>query len=359
MTDFLEGAIAGADGLQPSKPVIQSVDDSTVAGGSAIVTFDPPEYLGKSGNITTYSITTTPATNTTTKASSPITITGLASATAYTINITATTDYGVISRIGTASFTTKAFYTLFGSWGNPNATWSMTVPAGKTKMMLMFQGAGGRGGGYNNGINAGGGGGGGGGGIIAYDIGVSPGTTYTINYGNVNSSFNINNGSTYIQQGVGAPFVLAGGGGYAGNTGGSGGNYFSNVGTAVGYVSATGGNPNGGGGSGATGITVTLDGLTFGLGGTGSGGSASGGSGGTGTTVTGTGFVNGNTGGSGGVDAYRIYNKRNGYAYYAPNSGQGGGTGSGGGGGGAGGYGYTAGNGGTGGYPNAAAVYFK
>ena len=81
-------------GLQPSTPTIGTASDGGT-GTSANVAFTPSTYIGK-GTIT-YTATSSPGGFTGTSATSPISVTGLTTGTAYTFTVTGTTNYGVTS----------------------------------------------------------------------------------------------------------------------------------------------------------------------------------------------------------------------------------------------------------------------
>lgn len=81
-------------GLQPSTPTIGTATDGGT-GTSANVAFTPSTYIGK-GTIT-YTATSSPGGFTGTSATSPISVTGLTTGTAYTFTVVGTTNYGVTS----------------------------------------------------------------------------------------------------------------------------------------------------------------------------------------------------------------------------------------------------------------------
>jgi hypothetical protein len=86
-------------GSRPSAPVIGSATDGGT-GTTASVAFTPSTYIGK-GTIT-YTATSSPGGLTAT-GSSPITVTGLTTGTAYTFTVQGTTNYGVTSAVSSAS----------------------------------------------------------------------------------------------------------------------------------------------------------------------------------------------------------------------------------------------------------------
>ena len=81
-------------GLQPSTPTIGTATDGGT-GTSANVAFTASSYIGK-GTIT-YTATSSPGGFTGTGSSSPITVSGLTTGTAYTFTVVGTTNYGVTS----------------------------------------------------------------------------------------------------------------------------------------------------------------------------------------------------------------------------------------------------------------------
>lgn len=81
-------------GLQPSTPTIGTATDGGT-GTSVNVAFTPSTYIGK-GTIT-YTATSSPGGFTGTSATSPISVTGLTTGTAYTFTVRGTTNYGVTS----------------------------------------------------------------------------------------------------------------------------------------------------------------------------------------------------------------------------------------------------------------------
>jgi hypothetical protein len=86
-------------GSRPSAPVIGSATDGGT-GTTASVAFTPSTYIGK-GSIT-YTATSSPG-NLTGTGSSPITVSGLTTGTAYTFTVQGTTNYGVTSAVSSAS----------------------------------------------------------------------------------------------------------------------------------------------------------------------------------------------------------------------------------------------------------------
>jgi hypothetical protein len=81
--------------IWPSLPGAPTIGTASVASGtSASVTFTAPEYTGYPAGITGYTVTSSPDGLTGTGASSPITVTGLTTGTAYTFTVKATNATG-------------------------------------------------------------------------------------------------------------------------------------------------------------------------------------------------------------------------------------------------------------------------
>ncbi len=94
---ILLGSLSG--GMQPTAPTIGTA--TAVDATSATVGFTASSYIGK-GTIT-YTATSSPGGLTGTSATSPITVSGLTTGTAYTFTVTGTTNYGVTSVASAAS----------------------------------------------------------------------------------------------------------------------------------------------------------------------------------------------------------------------------------------------------------------
>jgi hypothetical protein len=86
-------------GLQPTAPTIGTA--TVVDATSATVAFTASSYIGK-GTIT-YTATSSPGGLTGTSATSPITVSGLTTGTAYTFTVVGNTNYGVASVASAAS----------------------------------------------------------------------------------------------------------------------------------------------------------------------------------------------------------------------------------------------------------------
>ena len=93
----LFGIIASSDKSVPNAPTIGTATDvgsgRAFNNGRADVTFTAPTYTGRLP-ITSYTVTSSPGGFTGTGAASPISVTGLQSATAYTFTVTATNSVG-------------------------------------------------------------------------------------------------------------------------------------------------------------------------------------------------------------------------------------------------------------------------
>lgn len=93
----LIAVIAGSDRSVPGAPTIGTATNVGTGraynNGAATVTFTAPTYNGRTP-ITSYTVTSSPGGFTASGASSPLTVTGLASATAYTFTVTATNAIG-------------------------------------------------------------------------------------------------------------------------------------------------------------------------------------------------------------------------------------------------------------------------
>jgi len=89
---FFLSACGGSDGTAPGSPTGVSVAAGTTAG-TAVVSFTAPASSGSSA-ITGYTVTASPGAMTATGATSPITLTGLTSRTAYTYSVVATSGAG-------------------------------------------------------------------------------------------------------------------------------------------------------------------------------------------------------------------------------------------------------------------------
>lgn len=254
-------------GLWPTVPGAPTIGTASVANvGVVSVTFTAPTCTGIPAGITGYIAKSTPGCFTATGSSSPITISGLCSSTAYTFAVAAqnATGYGTYSAqsnsvtpnavVGQQAYTTPGTY----SW---------VAPAGVTKVSVVVVGGGGGGGSYCGTWPASGLGGGGGG-ALAYtnNYSVTPGSSYTVVVGAGGGAATSGNPSRFMcglvtangGNGAGA-YPGANGGSVAFGTGGSGGNgggsccyYGGGGGGGAGGYSGNGGNGGGYGGSGTS-----------------------------------------------------------------------------------------------------------
>ena len=126
-------------GSRPSAPVIGSATDGGT-GTTASVAFTPSTYIGK-GTIT-YTATSNPGGLTAT-GSSPITVTGLTTGTAYTFTVQGTTNYGITSEVSSASNSVTpasptSFESIATATGNgTSSTISFTsIPSGYKSLQI-------------------------------------------------------------------------------------------------------------------------------------------------------------------------------------------------------------------------------
>ena len=306
-------------GLWPQSPGAPTIGTASVSGiGIARVAFTAPACTGVPAVITGYIAKSTPGCITATGSSSPITISGLCSSTAYTFAVAAqnASGYGAYSAqsnsvtpnavIGQDAYTTPGTY-----------TW--VKPSGVTNVSIVAVGAGGSGASYyyagEIGVCwCGFGGGGGGGGGLAYlnNYDVSARSSLQIIVGTGGSS------STTVNTCTGAAIFTALRGTNAGsNCGGAPGfatgtftaAYTGGAGGGGGYT-ACGSNTCGGGGGGAAGYAgsggngrCARFGATgaAGAGGGGGGGNTTNGGGGVGILGQGANGAANGGGGSGGA----------------------------------------------------------
>jgi len=304
-----------------------TIGTATVASATTVsVAFTAPSCIG-GGAISSYTAYANCGVRTASGASSPLTITGLTTGTAYTFRVIATNAFGpsfpsAASNSATPAIIGQQAYTTPGTF-----TW--VAPAGVTSVSVVAVGGGGGGLGnqYCNcgdpGYNSGGGGGG-----LGYrnNQAVTPGSSYTVvvasggayascqgspTRANASSSYFIN---TSTVRGGGGSFNC--GGGFTGTGGGNGGTgqyctsprgaggaggYAGNGGTGVASGTAVAGSGGGGGGGSAAGNGGGVGILGQGANGTaGTSGSVNGGagSGGSGTLYGGGG---GQSAGGGGA----------------------------------------------------------
>ena len=311
---------------------------SQASTSSISVPFTAPSCVG-GGAISSYTAyCTTTGTNTASGASSPLTVTGLSTAVAYTFKVIATNAYGpsypsASSNSVTIPIPTCATYTTPG-------TYSWVAPTGVTSVAAVVVGGGGSGGNVCM-CTGNKGGGGGGGGALRYGNGISvtPGTSYTVTVGaggvkngGLNNAGNVATGSVF--RGV---IAYGGNGGLAGSTGGAGGCGTGGTGGynggAGGTGSYNGGSAAGGGGGaagyagngGAGGTYSAASTAGSGGGGGGGGGSFNGAGGGGGIGLLGQGSNGGGgtfcgSGGFGGLGGSGGTNAPNSTQYRAPNN---------------------------------------
>jgi hypothetical protein len=329
-------------GLWPVPPGAPTIGTATVSGTSVSVTFTAPACAGVPATITGYTATSTPGCVTGTSASSPVTVSGLTSCTAYTFkvkasNAAATGPCSAASNSVTTFAQGQTAYTTAG-------TFSFVAPAGVTRVSVVAVGGGGPFSAYNecafqcpNYFRTGPGGGGGGGLGYKNNITVVPGCSYAVVVGAggiAPSGFNAaptsggqsyfisaatvrggggTGGATQGTAGTGGTYTGDGGGNggagglpsgvYAGSGGGAGG-YSGNGGAGV--APGTNGNAGAGGGGGSAAARSSQEPPT-GSGGVGLLGQGSNGAGGTTTSQASSVGGGGSGGASGGLGACMGY----------------------------------------------------
>jgi hypothetical protein len=281
----------------PAFPGAPTIGTASVASAtSATVTFTAPADTGYPAGITGYIVTSSPGGITATGASSPITVTGLTTGTAYTFTVQAINATGTGPASAASNSVTPA---VIGQqeYVSPG-TYSWVAPAGVTSVSVVTVGSGGVGRYTFVGCDLYGAGGGGGGLAYKNNVSVTPGNSYTVIVGWRGSQFGdpaVNNGtssfnsttcaasggtdSTSYSGGSGGALLYGDGGGSGGSGGNAGPPYFQGSGGGAAGYSGNGG--NGGSGNSGTGQA---------------GGNGAGGGGGGGGTAT-----NGNNGSGGGV----------------------------------------------------------
>lgn len=310
MANRYQGGILGV-GFNPLRaPNAPTIGTATpLTATTASVAFTAPANVGGSA-ITSYAVQSTPGGIGASGASSPITVSGLTTGTAYTFRVTALNSYGpspasASSNSVTPAVTGQQAYTTPG-------TYSWVAPAGVTSVSAVAVGGGSRGGGGLGWRN---------------NISVTPGSSYSvvvgagaIRSGCITSAGSSTFISACIVRGGGSPGNC--GGTFTGTSGGIGGFSNSAPGAGAGGYTANGGNPaqNGAGGGGAGGGCNNVCGFNIGNGGGGVGllgqganGVAPGGGGSGGANGgNGSGFTAGNGGAYGGGGGSSIGTSGNG-----------------------------------------------
>jgi len=358
MSKRFQGGILGV-GFNPLQaPNAPTIGAATVASGtSASVAFTAPANVGGSA-ITSYAVQSTPGGIGASGASSPITVSGLTTGTAYTFRVTALNSYGPSPASAASNSVTPVIqgqqaYTSAGSY-------SFVVPACVTSVSVVTVGAGSSGGNLVSGAV------GGVGAALRYvnNLVVTPGETLSVLVGaapgaggrSAGGNSSLSRGATVLARangglagasgqvgtggdgGSGGTFSFSGGGGggaggYSGN-GGTGGSSGAGSSGAGGGGGGGGGSQstscgctathNGGGAGGGVGIlgqgSNGSGGASIGLGGVGGSGGATGGNV-IGTYSGGSGGLYGGSGGAAGV----LYNTATCTILFAGNGGAGGG----------------------------------
>lgn len=314
-------------GLWPALPGAPTIGTATAATvTSASVAFTAPACAGVPATITGYTATSTPGCITGTGSSSPITVSGLTTGTAYTFKVKAqnATGFGACSAASNSvtpnAVTGQDAYTAAGTY-----TW--IKPSGVTSVSIVAVGGGGSG--RRNYLTGqvgvcwcGFGGGGGGGGGLAYlnnyDVSARSSLQLIVGAGGSGSA-NPGVGSV-VRTCTGANiFAVCGGLGAGSNFGGSGGNFsgsytagFAGGGGGQGGYTPCGSNTCGGGGGGGAGYAGAggaggLGTFTPGTGGSAAGGSTNQGAGGVGILGQGASGTSSGGGGSGGANSCGRY----------------------------------------------------
>jgi len=276
---------ASYNGLKvPNAPTIGTA--TKASSTSASVAFTAPACVG-GGAITSYSAISTPGCLVGTGASSPVTVSGLTTGTAYTFRVWAINSYGpsvfsAASNSVTPDNNGQQAYTTPGGY-----TW--VAPTGVTSVSAVAVGGG-------SGGSAGNSGGGGG---LGYrnNITVVPGTSYNVLVGLGRTGNSSGQLSYFICQNSSSLGVV----GCGGSRFGCGGSRSCN---ATGGGNGGQGSGNGGGGAGGySGNGGNGGSATAGAGGAGGGGAGNQGGGGVGILGQGTNGAGGGGGGSGGTNA--------------------------------------------------------
>ena len=222
-------------GLWPAGPGAPTIGTVTVASATSVsVPFTAPACAGVPATITGYTATSTPGCITGTAASSPITISGLTTGTAYTFKVKAQNIIGFGPCSAASNSVTPAIPISCATFTTPG-TFSWVAPTGVTSVAVVTVGGGGGSAIGRSvfcccaGVTYYQGGEGGGGGGLGYlnGIPVTPGTSYTVTVGAggnptgcSTSAFNGGTSSFISTSTVGA----TGGSGGSSNSRGQGGN---------------------------------------------------------------------------------------------------------------------------------------
>jgi hypothetical protein len=256
MAQRYQGGILGV-GFNPLRaPNAPTIGTATATSSTAAsVAFTAPANVGGSA-ITSYAVQSTPGGIGASGASSPITVSGLTTGTAYTFRVTALNSYGPSPASAASNSVTpvaagQQAYTTYG-------TYSWVAPACVTSVSVVTVGGGGGYVNWNLGCCVCEGRAGGGGGALAYanNISVTPGTSYTVVVGSPGFT-----GAGGTSSFINTSTVAAGGGTVAGVTayqGGKGGVVVA----GTGFAGGAGGNVGGaavvrsgaGGAGGYTGV---------------------------------------------------------------------------------------------------------
>lgn len=290
-----------ASSVWPRTPGAPTAVSGTNGDTQSVVSFTAPAYTGYPAGISGYRVTANPGNITATGATSPITITGLANNTTYTITVSALGVSGYGPESASTSVTPVPVQQIAYTNGG---TYTFVVPTSLNPVSLAVVCVGGGGAsGYANSDGYAGGGGG-----LRYRnniTGISAGQSITVVVGGGGGFGGAVENSSFGTSGVDAFYVFAGGGvngGYGGSTatsgdGGTGTTIAGDVGGGNGG-SARGYQRGGGGAGGYSGNGGAGTGSSGSGGGGGGGGSGSNASGGGGVGILGAGSSG--AGGSGG-----------------------------------------------------------
>ena len=288
MSKRFQGGILGV-GFNPLRaPNAPTIGTASNAGAtSASVAFTAPANVGGSA-ITGYVVISSPGNINATGSSSPITVSGLTTGTAYTFRVTALNSYGPSPISASSNSVTPAV--IPGQQAYVSAgTYTWVAPADVTSVSVVAVGGGAGGNRADQNCSRGGGGGG-----LGYknNYSVTPGNSYTVVVGSGGANYPPN--TQAAQPGGDSYFVsLATVAGYGGGTTGSGGAYVGDGGGNGGNTNSASNQGGGGGGAGGYSGNGGSGGGTGTNGGTGAGGGGGGGAGGNG------GFGGGGAGGVG------------------------------------------------------------